>query len=348
MRDTAGLTSLGWRPEFADSFAPYVRQGFRPGRIAQEDKHAYLVLTETGELLAQVPGRLLHRVASAAELPKVGDWVAVRPLPERGKAVIEAILPRRTQVVRKLVGRRQAEQVLATNLDTAFIVLALDASFNVPRLERFLVVVRDGGAQAVVVLNKVDLADDPEARRGEACRVAGETPVFLVSARTGRGLGQLRSAIQPGQTVAFIGTSGVGKSSLINRLYGEDIQATLEVREGDAKGRHATTWRELIVLPGGGLVIDTPGMRELHVWMADEGLAESFADVEELAVQCHFRNCSHTVEKRCAVLEAVADGRLTLERLENYRKLRHELDYLAAERRRHTFSSRSSSGSTSR
>lgn len=334
------LTSLGWDAGFDEAFARFRAEGLFPGRVALEDKHTYTVLAEAGEYSTQVPGRMLHQTASRAELPKVGDWVAVRSSGEAGRGVLEGVLPRRTRLSRKRVGRERTEQVLVANIDTAFVVQALDASFNLRRLERFLVMVHEGGARAVVILNKTDLAKDLDVRLAEVRQTSGQTPVVAASALTGRGIGSLREHIPSGQTAVFIGPSGVGKSSLINRLYGDEIQATIEVRECDAKGRHTTTWRELIVLPKGGLVIDTPGMREFHMWLADEGLEEAFPDVEEFGVRCHFRGCSHTVEKRCAVLEALADGRLARDRYDHYLKLKRELDYLAEERQRHTYQTR--------
>jgi ribosome biogenesis GTPase len=200
--------------------------------------------------------------------------------------------------------------------------------------------VREGGAQPVILLNKADLVNRAMEQEAETRAVAGHAAVLTVSALTGRGMDQVRSYIRAGKTVVFVGSSGVGKSSLINRLYGEEIQATIEVRETDAKGRHTTTWRELILLPGGGLVIDTPGMREFHMWTAEEGLQEAFPDLEELALRCHFRSCTHTNEKRCALREAVAAGNLESKRLENYLKLKREVNYLAEERRQHTYDAR--------
>ena len=334
------LAQLGWNEGWEKTWVALALAEMIPGRVATEDKHAYVLLTAQGEFAAAVSGKLLHQTASNAELPKVGDWVAATILPGENKAIIHAVLPRRTRLARKVAGREVEEQLLAANIRRAFLVQALDQSFNRRQLERFLVMVREGGAQPVVVLNKADLCDDSQTYTAEATLAAGNAPIVLASAKTGCGVGQLRRLIPSGETAVFVGPSGVGKSSLINRLYGEEIQATLEVREHDAKGRHTTTWRELILLPGGGLVIDTPGMRECHIWMADEGLQEAFPDMEELAVRCHFRNCSHTVEKRCAVLEAVAGGQVSRERYENYLKLQDELSYLAEERKKHTYQAR--------
>lgn len=287
-----------------------------------------MVLGPLGELTGQVTGKLLHNTRSAADFPKVGDWVAFTPLLEEGKAIIHEVLPRRTKLSRKLSGRDMGEQVLATNIDIAFVVQALDRTFNPGLLHRHLVMVFESGAKPVAVLNKADLCPEITERLGEAQTAAGDAPVVAVSAKTGEGLERLGSFIHKGETVVFIGASGVGKSTLINDLFGEDIQATTEVREADAKGRHTTTWRELILLPNGGLVIDTPGMREFHIWIANEGMREAFADLDALAANCRFRDCSHTVEKECALLGAVAAAQIPAERFQGYLKLRRELAYL--------------------
>lgn len=334
----ADLNALGWDTVWQSSLEALPPEGFLPARVALEDKHAFVIVTAEGEMPARIAGRLLHQRPAASTLPKVGDWVAYRRKAGESRAVVYHVLPRRTSLIRKVAGRETEPQVLATNVDTAFIVQALDQTFNPRRLERFLVMVHEGGAQAVIVLNKADLEDQVAARVAETRALAGATPLLVVSARTRRGFGEFRPFLLPGKTCVFAGTSGVGKSSLINRLHGGDaIQPTLEVREHDGKGRHTTTWRELIQLPGGALVIDTPGMREFHMWMADGGLDEAFPEIAELALTCHFRACSHTTEKRCAVQTALADGRLTAERFASFQKLQKELDYLAEERREHTY-----------
>ncbi len=324
-----GLTKLGWNATRDEQFAPHLAKGFVPARVAVEDKHFYRLWTETAELTAQITGKLIHEArGDHAKLPKVGDWVAIKFLPNEAKAAIHAVLPRRTLIVRKISGRDTAAQILATNVETVFLVTAADASFNAARLERMLVMAHDSGARPVVVLNKIDLCEDLDAKLAEAGRVAGDALVLAACALTGRGVKKLAALIQPGDTVVFIGTSGVGKSSLINRLYGEDIQATLEVRERDAKGRHATSWREMIFLPQGGVVIDTPGMREFHIWDASQGAKETFPEIEALARGCHFRDCTHTKEKDCAVLAAVAAGTLPRDRHESFIKLQLEISYL--------------------
>lgn len=327
------LNSLGWDDGFAKAFEPHAVAGLVAGRVAAQDKHSCLVITAGGPVQGAVPGKLLHKARAGGGLPGVGDWVALSLLPGEDKGVIRAVVPRRTVLERKVVGRVHDRQVLAANVDLVFVTLALDASFNIRKMERFLVMAHEGGARPVVVLNKADLCDNAEFCAEAARAAAGATPVLNVSARTGRGMPQLRKLLKPGETSVFLGPSGVGKSSLVNRLYGEEVQATIEIRDWDAKGRHTTTSRELIQLSCGALVIDTPGLREFHLWHADGGIEDAFPEIAELGARCRFRDCSHSVEKHCAVIEAAASGALPMERLENYRKLRRELETLAATRR---------------
>jgi len=323
------LTKLGWNAARDEQFAPYLAKGFIPARVAVEDKHFYRVWTVDAEITAQVTGKFVHETRrDHAKLPKVGDWVAIKLIPNEEKATIHAILPRRTQITRKTSGRNTAAQILATNIETVFLVTAADPTFNAARLERMLVMGHESGARPVVILNKIDLCDDLEAKLAEATRAAGDALVLAVCALTGRGMKKLAALIKPSDTVAFIGTSGVGKSSLINQLYGEDLMPTIEVRTQDSKGRHTTSWREMIFLPKGGVVIDTPGMREFHLWGASEGAKETFPEIEALAAGCHFRDCTHTKEKDCAVQTALANGTLPRDRHESFVKLQLEISYL--------------------
>ena len=323
------LTKLGWNADLNQQFAPHHAKGLVPARVAMEDKHFFRVWTADAELLAHVTGKCFHDARrSNSNLPKVGDWVAVRLVPSEEKAMIQAILPRRTQLCRKMSGRGGTEHILATNIDTAFLVTAADSSFDAARLEPMLAVAHESGARPVVLLNKIDLCADLGARLADATRVAGDALVLAACALTGRGVQPLAELIKPGDTAVFIGTSGVGKSSLINRLYGEDIQATVEVRANDAKGRHTTSWREMIFLPQGGVVIDTPGMREFHLWIATEGSKQPFPELDALSVRCHFPGCTHTNESRCAVLKALAAGTLPRERYDTFLKLQLEIRFL--------------------
>jgi ribosome biogenesis GTPase len=323
------LTKLGWNADLNQQFAPHHAKGLTPARVAVEDKHFFRVWTADAEVLAQVTGKCFHEArGSNSKLPKVGDWVAVKLVANEEKAMIQAILPRRTQLCRKMPGRGGTEHILATNIDTAFLVTAADASFDPVCLEQMLAMAHESGAQPVVLLNKIDLCDDLDARLADSARVAGNTLVRTACARTGRGVEELAQLIKPGDTAVFIGASGVGKSSLINRLYGEDIQATVEVRTSDAKGRHTTSWREMIFLPQGGVVVDTPGMREFHLWIGSEGSKQTFGEVDVLSGRCHFRDCTHTKEKQCAVLAALDAGTLPRERYDSFRKSQLEIRYL--------------------
>jgi len=324
------LKQLGWNAKREEQFAAYADQGLVPARVAVEDKHYYRVWTADAELLSQITGKLTHEMrGNHSQLPKVGDWVAVKLFPGEEKAMIHAVLPRTTQITRKQSGRDTAAQILAVNLETIFLVMAADVSYNAARLERMLVMAHDSGARPVVVLNKIDLCEDQKALLADVQRIAAETPVFPVSAVTGRGMKKLAAAVKPSDTVAFIGTSGVGKSSLINWMFGEELMPTIEVREQDAKGRHTTTWREMIFLPKGGVVIDTPGMREFHLWdLAGSGTRETFPEIDELALRCRFRDCTHTQEKDCAVLAELNAGKILRARYESFVKLQGELAYL--------------------
>jgi len=326
------LANLGWNDGWAGEWESLGEPGLVPGRIVGEDRHVYGVVTAGGEVTASLAGRFLHGMRESADLPRVGDWVALTPLPGESKGVIRHRLPRRTRLARRLPGRETREQVLAANVDVAFIVQALDGNFRPRRLERFLMMAHDGGVEPVVILNKADLCESLEARIAEARAVCGQAVVLVTSVPRRRGLRELARKIRPAMTVAFIGSSGVGKSSLVNSLYGEEIQATLEVRSADSKGRHATSWREMIPLPGGGLVVDTPGLRELQAWLDEDGLTGAFADVQSLSGACRFRDCRHGGEPGCAVRAAADSGTLPRDRYEAYLKLQGEHQSLTGNR----------------
>ncbi len=318
------LTHLGWSTEWAERMGSDVPADWAPGRVVSEYRGARVVVMESGERMVSVAGRLEHEATSAADLPHVGDWVLVSGTTTPESGVIQRVLPRRTRLARKIPGRAAAVQILAANIDIAFIVLALDSRFHLRRLERFLAVVREGGVRPVVVLNKADLCLDPLSRMDEVKAAIGDAEVLITSANRRKGLRPLGEKIREGRTVAFIGSSGVGKSSLVNRLCGDVYQATIEVREKDDKGRHTTTSRELIPLPSGGFVIDTPGLRELQVWADEEGLEESFPEIKLAAQGCRFRDCRHIAEPGCAVVAGVVAGSIPKDRHERFLKISRE------------------------
>jgi ribosome biogenesis GTPase len=323
--DWKGL--LGWSAAFDAAMAPYAEKGLSPARVSLVYRKNLRVLTESGERWARTGGSLLHRAESLEALPAVGDWVAARMPPGEGEALVQAVLPRRSTFVRKVPGNNSAPHVLACNVDTVLVVMGLDEDFNVRRLERFLTLAWESRAAPVVVLNKLDTCTEVEARLTETRAIAGDAPIHAVSARSGANLGALDALFGPGKTVALLGSSGVGKSTLVNRVLGGEVLATGPVRD-DGKGRHTTSRRELIVLSGGGAVIDTPGLREVHLWEADKGLLRAFDDITALGATCRFGDCQHQAEPGCAVKEALARGELDALRFASWLELYAEIERL--------------------
>jgi ribosome biogenesis GTPase / thiamine phosphate phosphatase len=313
------LQDLGWDAFFADAFRPYERDNLIPARVVARHHGPCELMTEHGRLGGIPAGRI-----DESELPAVGDWVVARALDGERKALIEAVLPRRSAFTRKEAWRRTVAQVVAANIDTVFVVTAFGFDFNVRRLERYLTASWDSGAAPVIVVNKLDTADDPARDLAEVETVALGVPVHAVSAVTAAGLDDLEPYLARGQTVVLLGSSGVGKSTLVNRLAGRELLLTAETSAA-GRGRHTTTHRELVPLAGGALLIDTPGLRELQLWSDTSALDATFAEIAELAAQCRFSDCAHASEPGCAIRAALADGSLPRERWDSYTKLQREL-----------------------
>jgi ribosome biogenesis GTPase len=327
MQDCFDLTTIGATDALLEAFQPYAARGLLLGRVSVAHGDRYRLYTARGETSAEAIGALLFRTERSA-WPVVGDWVAAQPVgPD--EAMIHAVLPRRTTFSRRAAGDREQEQVMAANIDLALIVCGLDGDFNVRRIERYLTLAHASGVGAAIVLNKSDVCADLAARLDAAAGVAGSAPVVAITARSAEGIDPVLRLLRPGLTVALLGSSGVGKSTLVNQLLGVERQLVREVRESDSRGRHTTTYRELLPLPQGGALIDTPGMRELQLWAGQDSLDSAFAEIAALAAECRFRDCSHVVEQGCAVQAAIAAGELEASRWESYRKLRAEIAWHA-------------------
>jgi ribosome biogenesis GTPase len=323
LQQTADLRDWGWDERRTAEFAPLAGNGLWPARVIAQHRGLWVVVGENGETAASPTGRFRHSANDGA-LPAVGDWVGCVSSPHNGEARIDVVLARRSTFRRKAGGPRPGAQIVAANVDTLFVVSSLNGDLNPRRLERYVAMSRESGAEPVVLLTKEDLVEDAD---GDVARLEIELRVSVVaiSAHTGKGIESVARWFEPGKTLALAGSSGVGKSTLLNRLAGAELMITREIRQDDGRGRHATTHRELFLLASGALVLDTPGMREFGLWDADEGVDETFAEIVELAAGCRFADCSHKFEPGCAVRAAVADGRLDAGRLKSYRHLAREL-----------------------
>jgi len=331
MTDGDWQAQLGWGDDFQTAMAPFAAKGLEPARVTLVYRKQLKVRSRRGEHWARTGGSLLHRAESAEDHPAVGDWVAAR-IPDAGEALVHAVLPRRTAFVRKVAGNQLQAQVIASNVDVVLVVMGLDMDFNLRRLERFLALAWESRAKPVVILNKADLCDDLPFFLEEAKAIAGEAPIVVMSALEGTGLGPLSAYLGPGKTIAVLGSSGVGKSTLVNRIVGTDAQRTGEIRD-DGKGKHTTSTRELVLLPVGGAIIDTPGLREVQLWDAGEGLLKAFDDIADIATGCRFADCKHDQEPGCAVQEALASGALADDRYDAWMQLQRELAWLEKPKR---------------
>jgi ribosome biogenesis GTPase / thiamine phosphate phosphatase len=331
------LEQLGWNEEYAGNFEREYGNEFVPARISLEHRSLYMVMMERGEYHAVPTGKLLFDAFDRMDLPVVGDWVVSRIVGDTDPTItIHGVLPRFSVLCRKEAGTRTRAQALAANIDTLFLVIGLDGNFNLNRVERYLAMALDSGAQPVVLFTKADLRHDVDALVNQTMDRIGDAVVHAVSSLTGYGIDTLAPFLAEGKTVALFGSSGVGKSTLLNHLIGEDVQRTLEVREFDSKGRHSTTHRQMFKLPSGALLIDTPGIRELTLWDAGDGVAEAFDDIEELALSCRFSDCKHKSEPGCAVQEALESGQLDKSRWENYLKMMREVAHLESKTNNNT------------
>lgn len=326
----------GWDEERDRDYAaiPLAGKKLAPARVVAQFSHQYRIATPWGDRLAEVSGKFAYTAASPGDYPAVGDWVAAELPDGDSHAIVHALLPRRTSIVRRAAGSRPDEQIIGANIDTVFIVVSLNEDWNLRRIERYLIAVRDGGSRPVLLLTKADLCEDPDRYVREARTIAPEVPIFPVSAVLDRGREALAPYLAPGMTVGATGSSGVGKSTLLNWLAGESRQAVQGIREDDARGRHTTTHRELFVLPSGAIWLDTPGMRELQLWESEDGWQATFSDIEALAASCRFRDCRHEAEQGCAVRGALDGGQLDPARYANYRKTERELARLARKEQR--------------
>ena len=321
------LSAFGWDGEFEGKFQEFEEKGLLPARVLESNRLIYKLFSEDGEIVGKLSGKFRYNCQSNGDYPTVGDWIAFKPSKYKGFVSIKGMLERKSNFSRKVAGKVSDEQVIASNIDTIFIVSGLGQDFNIRRLERYVVLASESNAEFVFILNKVDLCKDIAGIITHIKSLFEGVPVHALSALNNQGLEQLNRYIQPGKTIVFLGSSGVGKSTIINCLLGEEMLKTGHVSDYDGKGRHITSSKNIISLPSGGLVIDTPGLRELQVLSSGEGMKNAFPDIEQISKKCKYKHCRHVNDAGCSVLAAVTEGIISTKRLNNYHKLTREIDY---------------------
>ncbi len=325
---TLTINKYGFDDFFKEAFSAYGENEYQIGRVALEHKRMYRVWSDHGELLCEVTGKFAFEAIAREDYPAVGDWVVIKERAGEQRGSIHAVLPRKSKFSRKSAGLSTEEQIVATNVDTIFLVNSLNEDLNLRRLERYLLLSWESGANPVIVLTKADLCSSLQEKVSEVESIAMGVPIVSISVTEEKGIEELKPFLIPGKTIALLGSSGVGKSTLTNYLLGHEKQRIQDIRESDDKGKHTTTHRELFLLPDGAVLIDTPGMRELQLWESDSGLSESFADIEKAAENCKFSDCTHENEPGCGVTQQIELGTISQERLKSYKKLLRELAYL--------------------
>ncbi|MFP4466442.1 MAG: ribosome small subunit-dependent GTPase A [Candidatus Goldiibacteriota bacterium] len=331
------LEKLGMSEYLKDEVELIKKSGMIPGRISLEHKESYMVITEAGVFTAEVTGKFIYQTAGDADFPKVGDWAAVSVFEDEKKAVIHKVLKRKNRFSRVAAGKDKKEQVIAANIDVLFIVQGLDDNYNLRRIHRYAAMAEESGIEPVVVLNKADVCDDINVKKNEVLNGLPGVRIAVTSAVSGQGLHELKAMLKDGMTFMMAGSSGVGKSTLINILAGKEVERTAPVRENDSKGRHTTVCRHMTVLDGAGILIDTPGMREFGVWDIDAGIAETFSEINRLSSGCRYSDCTHTVENKCAVIRALEKGELPRGVYESYLKMQKEKVYLNSKKNKAAF-----------